>query len=82
LEIGPDPQLFARIKKAAIGSYIRSLNSFESICVGLAGGHFRGYDPFDAPDILSLVSEDDVTEFIRKRLIPENMAISIITPKG
>ena len=77
---GPDKGLFGRIKKAAIGSQIRSLNSLESICVSIAGGHFRGYEAFEASELLSSVTEADITAFFREHLAPENMAISIITP--
>ena len=76
---GPDKGLFERTKKAAIGSHIRSLNSLESICVSIAGGYFRGYDAFEALEMLNLITEDDVTAFFRERLSPENMAISIVT---
>ena len=79
-EKGPDKDLFERTKKAAIGSQIRSLNSLESICVSIAGGHFRGYDAFEASELLTSITEDDVTSFYRKHLQPDNMAISIITP--
>jgi len=77
---GPDPEHFERIKKSAIGSYIRSLNSLESICVSLACGSFRKYDAFEAAKILASATMEDVTDFFRKSLIPDNMAISIITP--
>jgi predicted Zn-dependent peptidase len=78
---GPDTLLFDRFKKAALGSYMRSLNSFESICSSLIDGHFHGYDAFEALNILSSITEDDITNFYRNHLISENMAISIITPK-
>ena len=81
LESGPDAGLFRRIKKAAVGSHIRSLNSFDAICGDIVGGHFRGYDAFEAPEILESITEDDVVTFFRDRLDPDTMAISIITPK-
>ena len=77
---GPDKELFKRIKKAAIGSQVRSLNSLETICMGIAAGHFRGYETFMATEMVASISEDDVAAFIRDRLVPENMAISIINP--
>ena len=79
-EAGPDPQLFKRIKKSAVGSTVRAFNSFEAICGNLVDGYFRGYDPFDAPGILNDITKDDITEFYRKHLKTENMAISVITP--
>lgn len=77
---GPDPILFKRIKKAAIGSYIRDLNSFGAITASIITGHFRGFDPFDAQDILANVTIGDITKFLRENMVPENMAISIINP--
>jgi predicted Zn-dependent peptidase len=77
---GPDPALFDRLKKALTGRQIRSLNSFESICHNVARGYFRGYDAFDAPEIIKAITPDDVTAFIRN-LPPEQMAISVVTPR-
>jgi len=80
-EYGPDKDLFRRVKKASQGRLIRSLNSFDAICNNYAGGHFRGYDAFEAPAILASLTEDDVTGFFRESLVPDNMAISIVKPK-
>ncbi|MCL2201915.1 MAG: insulinase family protein, partial [Oscillospiraceae bacterium] len=77
---GPDPELFRRIKKAAVGGAVRAFNSFESLCVNITEGHFRGYDPFEITELLDKISEQDITEFYRSCLLPENMAISVITP--
>ena len=77
---GPDPLFFNRIKKAAQGSYIRSLNSPEAICGNLIEGHFRSYDALETMDTLFSITESDITDFYRSHLSPENMAISIITP--
>jgi len=80
LQDGPDISLFGRIKKAAIGSHIRALNSFGVLASSMVEGHFRGFDPFEAPALLSKLTVDDISEFIRENIIPENMAISIINP--
>ena len=77
---GPDKDLFNRIKKAAIGSQIRSLNSLEAICASIVGGYFRGYDAFIASELLESITDSDITEFFREHLAPENMAISIVAP--
>ena len=78
---GPEAAYFDRIKKAALGSQIRMLNSFDAICGSFAGCFFRGYDPYDAIGILSSITPGDVTAFLRDRMIPGNMAISVILPK-
>jgi len=80
-KFGPDQELFRRIKKSALGTTIRAFNSFEATCGNIVDGHFHGFDPFDASEILAGISQDDITEFYRTSLIPENMAISIIAPQ-
>ena len=77
---GPDPALFKRIKKAAIGGHIRAMNSFGVLAASLVEGHFRGFDPFKAPELLSRMTVDDISVFLRENIIPENMAISTINP--
>ena len=79
---GPDNGLFERIKKSAIGSHIRALNSFGAIASSIVEGHFRGYDPLEATELLSKISVDDILNYMRNNFVPENMAISIINPKN
>jgi len=81
LNAGPDKALFERIKKAAIGSHIRALNSFGVLASSVVEGHFRGFDSFQAQNLLSKLEIDDIIEFVRKNIIPENMAISVINPR-
>ena len=77
---GLDSALFKRIKKAAVGSHIRSFNSFGAIASGAVTGHFKDFDIFESPTIMDSFTEDDVTQFLHECLIPENLAISIIEP--
>jgi len=79
-DAGPDPALFGRIKKAAIGSQIRFLNSFDAICSGVVNGYFRGYELFDSPELLASITANDVTAFFRERMSIDNMALSVIRP--
>lgn len=79
---GVDPDLFDRIKKAALGRRIRAFNAFDTICYDRAAAHFRGFDSFESPDILHGITGDEVCEFIRGELVPERMAISVVRPKG
>jgi len=77
---GSDAKLLERIKKANIGGTIRALNSFSAIATSVVEGHFNGFDSFEAIDILSAVTADDITKFITDNIIPGNMAISIVNP--
>ena len=78
---GPDSALFGRVKKATLGRVVRAFNSFDSIGNNCVDGYFKGFDPFEAPDILRPLTEGDVVEFLRTCLIPDNMAISIVNPR-
>jgi predicted Zn-dependent peptidase len=78
---GPDKALFERLKKAMLGRHIRALNSFDSICYSAARGYFRDYDAFEATEVLSAVTPEDITAFIRQNLRSADMAISVIRPK-
>jgi len=77
---GPDLALFERIKKAAVGSHIRALNSFGVLASSVVEGHFRGFDSYQAPVILSKITIEDIISFVRDNLLSENMAISVINP--
>lgn len=78
---GIEESVFQRFKKAAAGKMLRELNSFESICYGMASGSFRGYDFYEAPGILDGITSGDVTSFICENITPEKLAIAIIRNK-
>jgi predicted Zn-dependent peptidase len=80
-ETGFDEGLFNRVKKSMFGRQMRSLDSFDGICHELAGSYFRGYDGFRAAEALRDTTLAEVLEFIRENLDPDNMAISVVTPK-
>ncbi len=78
---GIDADYFRRILRANFGTAIKSLNSFESIAVGLAEGCFGGYDAYRFPEIYDAVTAQDLVEFIRENICESRMAVSIIEPK-
>jgi predicted Zn-dependent peptidase len=77
---GIDKTFFDRQKKAMTGRQIRSLNSMDSICHNTARGYFRGFDAFEAVELLNAVTTDDVSAFVRDNLSPDKMAVSVIKP--
>jgi len=79
---GIDVGYFNRIKKSYHGKLIRSLNSFENTCAGIASTYFKGCSYFDRISVLDAITKDDVEKFIRNNLTPEKFAISIITPNN
>lgn len=77
---GIDEALFQRLKKAAIGRQIRSLDSFSSVCARLAGGCFDGYAFQRFPELYDQITAEQVTEFLRQTVCPERGCLSVILP--
>lgn len=77
---GIDPDYWQRMRRAAFGSTLRGLNSFENIAVGLAEGYFQGYDAFRFPRIYESIRQEDILAFLRENVREERMALSRILP--
>ena len=77
---GVDAALFARLKKSLYGAKVRSLNSFENICVGMAQAYFAGYDMLRFPEIFERISQADVEACIRTCFTPERAALAVVRP--
>jgi len=78
---GLDRDFYERVRKAAFGTMLRGLNSFENIAVSLTEGHFAGYDALRFPRAFDSIGEEDVLAFIRDELTEEHAAMSTILPK-
>lgn len=79
-EEGIDEAFYQQIRRAGYGSMIRSLNSFESIAIGMMEGRFDGYDYYRFPEIFDTVTRADVEAFLRENVTPERAALSVIQP--
>jgi hypothetical protein len=66
--------------RAAYGTKLRELESFEELCFSVAQGHFGGYCPLDAFAMLPTVGADDCAAFITDSLRPDHLALSVVTP--
>ena len=80
-EKGIDKDLWKRLKKAAYGSRVRSLNSLENICIELAQAHFAGEDYFSFPDVYDRIQKEDVEACIRRWMTEERAALSVVNPR-
>jgi len=78
---GIDQEFYLRIKRAAFGSNLRGLDSFENVAVSLTEGYFHGYDPFRFPQVFESVTVEDVTAFLRDNIREEQAVLSEIVPK-
>ena len=79
---GGGEALFERLKKAMLGSTIRSLDSVENICHNEAEAFFHGYSSFEAKDILLSVDIEDCRAFLREYFAIERLAMSVVRPLG
>ena len=79
---GADEKLFARLKKSSLGRRLRDLDSFESICYRQCAYYFEDCDYFSFPEVYASVTAQDVVEFLRETVRSEQMAVSVIYPKG
>jgi len=77
---GLDEDLFYRLKKSSIGRRIRNLDSFESICYRICAYHFEGVDYFEFPEIYHTVTPEETADFLRRTVVKERAAISVIRP--
>ena len=79
-ENGLDEALFTRVRHAAYGDAVRALGVFSTLCFDLARCHIAGYTPFDRFALLESVTAGETAAFLRERLDPERMALSIVSP--
>ena len=77
---GIDEEFYQKIRRATYGQMLRSLNSFENIAVSMAEGHFRGFDYYRFPEIFESVTKSDIEDFLRRNVVADHSAISIIRP--
>ena len=79
-EEGLDDGLFRRLKKAAYGTFVRSLNSFENLCVEQAQAYFEEQDPWTFPEIYDSMTRQDAEDFLRTWFQPEQTTLTVIRP--
>ena len=69
---------FQRIKKSSYGMLIRELNNVEAVANLMMNSYMEGVGPYDAIDVLSELTAEDVTEFLRSELRRDRCVLSII----
>lgn len=78
---GIDEDFYQQVRRAAFGSNLRGLNSFENIAVSLTEGYFHGYDPFRFPQVFDSITKEDVRAFLRENIRGDRAVLSEIVPK-
>ena len=79
---GIDGAFYQRLRRAAYGQMVRSLNSFENIAIAQAEGVFHGYDYYAFPEVFASIDKADIEEFLRRCVTDERTAISLVTPRA
>ena len=78
---GIDEDFYQRVRRAAFGSNLRGLNSFENTAVSLTEGYFHSYDPLRFPQVFDSITKADIADFLRQNITPERSVFSEILPK-
>ncbi len=78
---GADEKLLRRLQRAAYGSRVRALNSFEHCCIQTTRAAFDGYAYFDFAALYDSITAQEITELIQSSVTGERAALSIVTPK-
>ena len=81
LREGPQPGMLERLKRAALGSRIRGLDSFDGVAARMCGYFFEGAEYYDFPRAYERVDEAQVLAFLQENVRPERASLSIIEPK-
>lgn len=79
---GLDAEKFQRVKNAALGNLIFSLEDMDDLAVSLAQSSFYGYTPLDAHRPDADVSKEECEAFIAEYFTPERLAMSVVMPGG
>ena len=61
---------------------IRELNNVDSVANLMINSHIDGVAPYDAIDILSALTADDIINFIRNELRSDRVVLSVIEKDG
>ena len=79
---GIDLKLWERLVKGSYGAKVRSLNSFENLCVSQAQSFFHGVDFLTFAEVYDALTKKEAEELIEKWIVPQRTALSIVRPKG
>lgn len=79
---GLDERRFRRALRAEYGAQVRSLNSFDDVCIRLARGWFNEYHYYDFAREYEKLTVKDVCAFLKETVQRERSCLSVVSPKG
>jgi predicted Zn-dependent peptidase len=81
VEQGIEKTEFERLRRSALGRRIRGLDSFDATCFRLCAYRFTNYDYFNFPEVYRSIRWEDVVSFLKRTVLEEHSALSVIFPK-
>ena len=81
VEQGIEKAEFERLRRSALGRRIRGLDSFDATCFRLCAYRFTNYDYFNFPEVYRSIRWEDVVSFLKRTVLEEHSALSVIFPK-
>lgn len=79
---GLEQSLFARMKKAAYGKYIRKTNDPAEVCRMQAEACFSGAACFDFADVFARMTAEDIVQRVRQFAADGATSMAVIAPVG
>lgn len=79
---GFDERAFELARRASYGARLRGLEDFDTVCVDMAESFFDGYQSFDSMEVFWQVTKQECESFVREKLRPGRLAISIVESGG
>ena len=79
---GIDDGLWERIKKGSYGNQVRSLNSFDILCINQAQSFFAGTNYLNFADLYASITRKEAEDLIARWVVEDRTALSIIWPTG
>ena len=77
---GLSRELFENIKKQFYGGRVSSFNTVENVASSALGAYFEGHDAFDALDIISSITFEELCEHFKGQFNEKYSSISVINP--
>ena len=78
---GAEPERFRRILRSEYGGMVRSLNSFDSLCIQVVRGWFGGFDALDFAGLYSTLTMEEAVRLLTDTLQRQKSCLSVVSPK-
>jgi predicted Zn-dependent peptidase len=77
-----DESVFRRIKRSTYGLLIRELNNVDAVANLMINSHMDGVAPYDAIDVISALTAEEVNCFVKNELQSDKVVLSVIEKDG